>query len=260
MSKENPVDSAAATSAIDDEAASSATDAEEQNLNAEGQEPKVEEEDPNVIQTRNTQKRFDKLTQTINSQAQQIEQLQQRPEVEFDDPGMPKADDFEDDMDFAAAKGAYLGEKAAITRINQSNQAQAQETQRRSLAQTENSYLAKIPGVQKSTPDFQTVVHSSMLLGKDAMGNYTPATMAILEADNGPEVAYHIATNPDIALSLNNASPTQAAMTVARLSIELSAKPANINDNPDPIGSEGSGAGLAAADDGLKHIDGAKFE
>lgn len=99
-----------------------------------------------------------------------------------------------------------------------------------------------------------------MLDATDATGNYSPATLAILEADNGPEVAHHIAKNPDIALILNRASPIQAAMKVAQISAELSAKPVKINDDPEPIGSEDTGTGTAAAGDGLLNIDGCTFD
>ena len=88
----------------------------------------------------------------------------------------------------------------------------------------------------------------------------TPATEAILEADNGPQVAHHIALNPDLAMELNRSTPIKAGMIIARLSDKLSASPAQISKAPAPIESEDAGAGSAAVSDGLKNIGKAKFE
>jgi len=257
----NQDEHAASSVALDEQSASSTESTEGQNLGTEGQEAHSIEEDPNVELSRATKLRFSELTQTINSQAAQINNLQQKGPVEFNDPGMPREEDFENDDDFLVAKGAYQGKKETIELLNQNNAAYQQQQANQTIQGKIDSFAVKRSEAIKSIPDFQTVVQSSLLQQKDAQGNLTPATMAILEADNGPEVAYHIATHPEIASSLNFSTPVQAAMTVARLSIELiSAKPANINKNPPPVGSEGTGAGLAATSNGLLNSKGAVFE
>lgn len=43
----------------------------------------------------------------------------------------------------------------------------------------------------------------------------------ILESDQGPELAYHFARNPDVLMRLNGMSPTQAAREVGRIEASL---------------------------------------
>lgn len=275
MLDEDPVDSAAATTADPDDNAASSTDQETDALGNEGQpqgdmgsidtdadeEPGKDADDPDadVIKTENTQKRFDQLTSTIKQRDAQIDRLLQRQPLEFVDKGEPKADDFEDDTEFAAALGEYRSTKATVALINENQQKDSRANEVFDTQQKLDSYNERVPGVVKDTPDFVEVVRAGLLTRTDAQGNLSPAVQAILEADNGPQVAYHIASNPELASSLNHANPIQAAMTVQRLSNQLSAKPSRKPPDTPPIGSEDTGAGAGAADDGLKNIAGATF-
>ena len=247
---------------VDDDAVSSAELDEDQEPQVDGEpegEPKTQEEDPNVILTRNTQERFDELTGTIRDQRAELDQLKRRSPVDYTDPGEPKADDFDSDIDFAVAKGAYLGEQRTIKRFNDSLAQNEQQQVEFDQQQKITGYQGKVTEALKENPDFTRIVNGSLLQQRDQFGLMTPATTAILELDNGPAVALHIAQNPAIAASLNQATPMQASMTVQRLSTDLNARPAKINDNPDPIEDADKGAGVAAADGEYPHLGKATF-
>ncbi len=71
----------------------------------------------------------------------------------------------------------------------------------------------------------------------------TPAAQAILEAENGPDIAFHVAKNPEIAMQLNSADAVRAGMIVAQLSSQLSVSSPNISEAPPPVGPESTGSG-----------------
>lgn len=265
MSPKELVDNAAATTAIDDKAASSTED--ELELTPEGEEePEVQEdaaaqeEDPKVDYTRKTQKRFDTFTTTIKTLETQLDRLQRKRPLPQGDSKAPNPDDFDDDVEYARADAAYVATKTVVDLLNQNQVQDEQDQASFDLQQRLDAYNVKIVEIEKDVSDFRTSVNGSMLQTQDVNGDLTPATMAILEAENGPQIALHIAKNPELAQTLNHLSPVQAAMKIATLSAQLTANPAKINKNPPPLGSEGTGTGLAAANDGLENIDGATFD
>lgn len=244
---------------VDDDAVSSAEEDQEPQVDGEPQgKPEVKDEDPAEI-TRNVQDRFNELAQEKRELRAEIDQLKRRSPVDYTDPGVPKADDFDSDIDYAIAKGAYDGEQRAIKRFNDTLAQDEQQQVEFDQQQKITGYQGKVTEALKENPDFTRIVNGSLLQQRDQFGQMTPATQAILEMDNGPAVALHIAQDPNIAASLNQATPMQAAMMVQRLSIDLNARPAKINDNPDPIEDADKGAGVAAADGEYPHLGKATF-
>lgn len=263
MSEIDTVDNAAATTADDDTAASSTEIEQELPLGTEGNEvetPEVKEEEPGIIETEANQKRYNEITRTVRDQAAEIEQLKRRGPIQHDDQGAPNPDDFDDNDDFIRADAEYKATKNVINLINQDRVQEQQEQTARQSQQRIATYNQRVVGVEKDIPDFKATVMGSLLIATDSAGNLSAATEAILELDNGPQVAHHIAKNPELAASLNSSTPIQATMAITRLSEKLSAKPVTINEIPDPIGSEDVGTGTAAAGDGLLNIKGATFE
>ena len=266
---EQQVDNADSTTVIDDKTTSSVEGTEdgseiEELLDGEQPTEKTEvEEDPGVIQTRNTQKRFDVYAEDARNLRAEIAQLKNKAPIDVSSLSEPKPGDFdegEDDRGYIAAKGAYDGSIATLNLINQSNQKSQQADAVLSTQQKISGYVQKTEAVKKEIPDFEAVVKGTMLDAVDAQGNYTEATIALLEIDNGPEVAYHLAKNSNLAISLNRSTPTQVILTIGRLSQQLSASPAKINDNPPPVGSEDMGSRRGAPVDDLPNLGKATFE
>lgn len=267
---EQKVDNTDSATVIDDNPASSTESTEDGSEIEElldGQKPAEEEpeveEDPSVIQTRNTQERFNKLTSTITDQQSEIDRLKNKAPIDVSSLSKPNPDDFdegEDDRGYIAAKGAYDGSIGTLDLINKSNQDAQQEQAVFSTQQKINSYLQKTDAIKKKIPDFETVVRGTMLDAIDAQGNYTEATMALLEIENGPEVSHYLAKNPTIAISLNRSTPAQVSTTIGILSQQLSANPAKINNNPEPITSADTGSRRGAPSDDLPNLGGATFQ
>ena len=269
MSEIDQVDSADSATA-DDNAASSPDLGTENGSEVEGlldgeqpEESQPEEEDPGVIQTRNTQKRFDEITGELRQLRSENEQLRHRQPINAGGlvaPNPSNFEDGEDDRQFIAAKGAYDG---AVSTLNILNQNQAQQEQQQAVIEVQNkasAYVQKADETRKNTPDFDEVIRGSQLDAADAYGNFTQATLTLFEIPNGPDVAYHIAANPELALSLNRSTPAQVALKIGQLSGQISASPAKINDNPGPVGSPDKGGARGAPSENLPHLGRATFK
>ena len=75
---------------------------------------------------------------------------------------------------------------------------------------------------------------------------FTPDTVAaLMEIDNGPAIAYDLATKPDELAELNKLSPTQRAIKLGQMSATHNApKPAIETKAPEPIKPTEDGGGL----------------
>lgn len=239
----------------------------EEEEETEGDEPKVEKsepkaEDPKVIETRATQKRFNDITQELRELRAENTQLKTKAPIDTSGLVAPNPDDYTDGADdpgFIAANGAYLGSVATLKLINENHQADSQRQATLDFQNRASAYSRKVVEVKKDIKDFDTIMAGSMLDAVDVHGNITAATDILLELENGPRVAAHIAKNPELALLLNRSTPAQVSTTICKISAQLSATPLKINKAPPPIGSEDKGGGPGAAGDKLRNLKGAKF-
>lgn len=261
MSEESTVDNAESTPATDEITAPSAD---------ENQIPESDQ----VIKTENTQKRFnqlagerdqerdknDVLIQQNSELMSRVNRLESRTlDLGYEDQGAPKADDFDDEIEFASAKGAYDATKNMVGLLQTSQQNQQIASQQATLNNQIAAYNQKVAKVQEKHPDFQQVTANGLLVQNDSAGNLTPSAQALLEVENGPETYFHIQSNPQVAAKLNLASPTQAAILIKEISDKFKGSQ-SVDTLPSPIGSEDTGTGVAPTSDGLLHIGGATFE
>ena len=244
---------------------SSTTSIEEAASSAEQQVETLEvipEETEDLKLKRKTAERFDSLDGIIKSQQATIDQLKQSQgtNLEYQDPGAPKLEDFEDDIEFARAAGAYDATKNVVGILNQNQVNQQIAQQNFNINQQIQAHTGRVQSFQEEHADFQQVIGNSMLNVTDASGNLTVAAQVILGENNSPAIEYHLATNRELAIALNQANPAQAGAIIARLSDKLTVSPAQANKAPPPVGSEDTGTGTAPASDGLQFISGASFE
>jgi len=221
-------------------------------------EPESEE----LVLKRKTAERFDKLTNTVKDQQATIDQLRQSQNqaLDYQDPGAPKIEDFDTDEEYWTARGAHEATKTVIGVINQNQATQAQATQAFTQGQQIQAHTGRVQAFQAEHADYNQVVGASMLNVMDQAGQLTVAAKTILEQPNSPAIEYHLASNPDIAMALNQAQPAQAGAMIARLSDQLTASPVNNAPPPPPITSEDTGTGTAPVAQDFKFSQGATFE
>ena len=140
-------------------------------------------------------------------------------------PSKPTQDQFANYADFVEALTDWKADEkvrtALETRDKQSAEKQKADTRTKTWVERSAAAKAAIPDLDRvlSTSDVPVASH---------------VTEQLLDSEQGPQLAYHLATHPDVAERLNAMSPTQAARELGRLEATLSAVTA---PTPEPDGA-----------------------
>lgn len=79
----------------------------------------------------------------------------------------------------------------------------------------EANWASKLEDVRSVIPDYAEVVGSSEVTISDHVAD------ALFDSDLGPQLAYHMAKNPEVVERLNKLSPVKAAIELGRLEVAL---------------------------------------
>jgi hypothetical protein len=147
----------------------------------------------------------------------------------------PKEADFADVIEYAAARGAYAQARAAARYQEQEAQAELTESQKAVAAaeqarkeQLLRSYEDQLPDAKTRYADFEKVVSSAQITQDVAL--------MVMESDRGPDVAYFLGANPDVARRLSQLPAVQAARELGRIEAGLVTRmPKMQSAAPDPI-------------------------
>lgn len=124
--------------------------------------------------------------------------------------------------DFEYDEGKYqsylLGEaekraEAAARRVR------AEETQRSNSERRTRKFQERAIAFEKENPDFRDVAHYAPI--SDGVAEI------IQELESGPEIAYYLGKNRDVALTLNDLPPAIAAVELGRIDAKLSREKAD---------------------------------
>ncbi len=132
-----------------------------------------------------------------------------------DAPAKPVKADFASDDEFFEALADFKAEQK-VQQFRQQNQAErAQEADAKQTASQFDLYRARVAESAEAMPDYEQVV------GQSDVPAAPHVLESILDSDIGPQLAYHLAKNPDVAERLNTLSPTQAAREIGRLEAQI---------------------------------------
>jgi hypothetical protein len=156
---------------------------------------------------RDAEQRYQMTARERDQLRQQLEQRQQEPEQvkTLEDFGYDEGKYQEHLFQQAEARA----EKAAL-RVRQ------QESDRVNAERTQRKFKEREVSFEKETPDYRDVAHFAPI--SDDVGQI------IMQAENGPELAYHLGKNKDIALSLSDLPRDVAAFELGRIDAKLSAE------------------------------------
>lgn len=161
----------------------------------------------------------------------------------------PKRDDYEDPDAYAEAKASFLAEQAVATKIAEFRQQEVEKQQEQAKQQYQRAIDAFVAKGQDKYPDFEEkCLHQppSVMPVSEAMRD------AVFAMDDGQEVLYHLADNPDEARKIF-ALPTaaQQALAMGRIETKLKAPPPAPKPKPTaapaPIKPVNGGASAAVA-------------
>jgi hypothetical protein len=181
------------------------------------------------------QKRIDKLTarnHMLESKVAEYEAKQKLPEEKTEPKatGEPKLADFNNNVEeFLKARDAW----------KENSEKQAVELERRKA--TVDGYNEKVSQARGNYEDWDEVVSGSKIIIPQA------AVDAVIELDNGPDVAYYLAQHPEEAEALMDLTPIRTIQVIGKLSDKVAgerapAPPKAKAKAPEPIAPVGGSA------------------
>lgn len=137
----------------------------------------------------------------------------------------PKLEDFDyDDAAYNRAVARYEAEQVIKAERERSQVSQVEQRQ----AEAQAKFNERVELQRQKTPDYAEVVGNLQL--PDGV------VSALIEAENGPELAYHLGQHKDVADSLFSMTDAQAHMKLGQITAQLSAKPeVKTSAAPEPI-------------------------
>jgi hypothetical protein len=202
----------------------------------------AEETDEEVLRKVNSDKaneRFSKITAENKELKRRLDAVETVPE--YKDPGAPKEADYPDYDSHQAALIEYGAEKSTYKVLSE-----RQETYRQAQEQAQKQALygdhdQKQKQLATTMTDLWKTLDGSYLDNRTAGGNATAE--AILRRDNGAEIEYFIAKNPEVAVRLNGSDQYSVFDEISRISESLRVKPKKSAALPKPVGASPSGGG-----------------
>ena len=144
----------------------------------------------------------------------------QKPEVD----APPDINNFENYDDFVIAKAKF-----------EFRQEQKQQSEKNATETVDRQYFERFNKAVEKIPDLPEVIGSARI-------PFHPATLqAIKESELGPQIAYHLAKNPNEAIRISQLSPYAAVREIGKLEVKLtpppasSSEPQRISQAPEPV-------------------------
>lgn len=135
-------------------------------------------------------------------------------------PEKPSPDKYDNYADFVEALTDWKSTQKVNEALAQRSAQTAQQT-------VEESFKGRVAEFVKTAPDYVDVVGNSDVPVAGHVAEH------IMDSDVGPQLAYHLAKNPELAHRLNAMSPSAAAREIGRMEATL-AKPQSAGTPPPP--------------------------
>ena len=161
------------------------------------------------------------------------ERLAQHAPARPADPGMPTIDKFDNFDDYVTAKAEYIASKKIESTLSEHEKRQAAEKAKAAQEQTVEGWNKRVAAAD--IPDFHDVLAASDVPMTSVM------QQAIMESENGPKLAYHLATNPADAERIAGMTPIGAVRALTLIE-EGFKKPVAVSKATPPITPVGSKA------------------
>jgi hypothetical protein len=138
----------------------------------------------------------------------------EKPAVKAETSSKPSPDKFQTYEDYVEALAEWKTEQ----KVTEREQAARQEKEQEQTKATFAAYNRRVSEARGKFEDFDEVV------GNDDVTVPPSAQLAIVELENGPEVAYYLGKHPEEAEALHDMSDRKVIMTIGRISDSLDSK------------------------------------
>lgn len=162
----------------------------------------------------------------------------------------PDAPTFEQSNFDAAAYAEARAQWAAQTAVDAYKQQQQKEHVQRQMQEITEGYNAKLGEFAAAHPDFAEKVQAIPYQPSDAV------QFAIMAHEKGPEIAYAIANDDDLAFQLASIQPHLAAAAVDRIASRLAAAQSAPQATPQPAATQASAKPVSSAPPPVQTVSG----
>lgn len=180
------------------------------------------------------EQRATSLETQVAQLAQAVAKLTGEADRPKDDP-RPDRDAFDTPAAYDTALEDWAGRRATEVAVTEAKAQQVRELQARQVKAQLDTYNERKSAFEADHADFDDVVMTDDLQISPAM------SQAILEAEDGPAIAYYLGQNPEMAERISKLSPTQAVRELGRISAKLENPPKPKPDPIRPLASRNSG-------------------
>jgi hypothetical protein len=172
------------------------------------------------------QPRIDELTRKVRENEREAAYWRARAEAAAappkEAPKKPTPDQFDDYGAFVEALADFKADEKVNTALDAREKAAAEKQQAQTRVTTWND---RVTEARKSIPDYDAVMAASNVPIADFVLD------ELRDSELGPQLAYHLDKNPDVAEKLNTMNPRQAAREIGRLEAKLMS---TASASPDP--------------------------
>jgi DNA repair exonuclease SbcCD ATPase subunit len=196
--------------------------------------PETEPEQPKHRGNKPISERFSELTNQRKAAEERAEAAERKaaelearikavetPVKQADPTAKPVPSDFTDAFEYAAK----LAEWSADNALRNRDKLDAEKREQERLQQMQTDWNSRLVAARAKLPDYDEVMINSELTVSDQVRD------AIRESEMGPELAYHLASNPELALKINGMTVIGALRAIGKLEATLE-KPAAPKDEP----------------------------
>jgi hypothetical protein len=134
-----------------------------------------------------------------------------------DDP-RPTRETFTDPEAYDNALVDWSGRQASAKAKAEAQQEQVQQDRVRQFETLRDSYNERVAAFEEQHPDFDDVFSEDVKVS-------AVMTQALLEAEDGPAIAYYLGQNPEVAERITGLSPAKQVYEIGRISAKLAAPP-----------------------------------
>jgi hypothetical protein len=194
-----------------------------------------------ITKARNAQRAADERAARLETQlAQALEGLAKVAKPEVKEDPRPQRDAFNDPDAYDAALIEWSGKGAAAKAVAEADAARIRgETASRVKALTD-SWAERKAAFVDDHPDYEDVAEEADENGKDLVSISIPMAHAIMNAEDGPAIAYWLGQNRADAARIAKLDPVQAVVEIGRISAKLANAPKPRTPKPDPLRPLGS--------------------
>lgn len=175
------------------------------------------EEKPQEKPKRSARERINELTKRAHEAEREVQRLREASERRpAETAEKPSPDKFGSYDEYVEALADWRADQRVAESFKKRDAERSQAAAARAAEARAQAWHERQSAFREDTPDYDAVV------GKSAVQVAAHVVDTLLDSDSGPELAYHLAKNPETVKRINALSPLAAAREIGRIEATLS--------------------------------------